>query len=289
MLKIIEHKIIKEAYDDSAPSWIKDLLKANLATDQYNAHNYDLSHAQWHEEDVPTSPSDPRLKDKNRISYFLMPNAIEKWDRKQHKYVKKDIVLSYNASHEDWAGGWNYDLTTLGFRSNASFKTLLPYFTKYAWIEKESNKQNAKEIRDKRAELKDGAIALQRHMASYWQDEDKSGYIVDKDKYKRLLVSKKASKMVQDACNEVNDCITKAKSAINDFVNNLSSRSALYSFKSKEAFHYLSDLFYYANQCNAWLEQLDNGKELNDAYIYEIPDKISKAYDKLLKCLPTNK
>ena len=75
MIKLIEHKVIKEAYDDSAPSWIKDLLVSggvNSGLSSYLGPEYDLGHAHWTEESVPTSPSDPRLKDKNRISFFLL-------------------------------------------------------------------------------------------------------------------------------------------------------------------------------------------------------------------------
>lgn len=288
MIKIIEHKIIKEAYDDSAPSWIKDFLVLNginsgLAS--YFGTEYDLGHAEWHEESVPTSPSDIRLKDKNRISFFLVPNAKRFYNRKLRKMELYPVIFSYDAD-SGYSNPWKPSLETLGLRRNASFKTLLPLFTKYAWIEKSSNRQNAKDIHDKRRELQDGAVALQREMSGWWLDKDKSGYIVDKDKYKKLLVSKKASKIIQTTYDEINDYITKSKEAINNFVNNMSSNDDIYKFKSKEAFSCLSNLFYYANQCNEWLSQLDKGQKLDDVSIYELSKKMSKEYKKLLSYIP---
>ena len=328
MIKLFEHKVkLTEAYDASAPDWIKTWLaykpRANYGwrsnrtdTDKINSRSgfslgkqYDLGNAEWHEEEVPTSPSDPRLKDANRVSFFLMPGSSRVYDPEEGKYntVEKDTVLAYvsnpDSNGEYWEHKWIPDLNDIGFRANASLKTLLPYFTKYAWVERETNRQNAKDTRQQRRELQQGAIALERKMNDWW-DRDASGYIVDKNKYKRLLVSKKANKMVQDALDAINDYLTKSRALITDFVNNVSDKYALQKLAGQynrnyysSALHYLDTLLDYASKCNGWLEKLQNNEDLEKSNpllyhaseVYDITEEAKKAYESLVKAIPTIK
>lgn len=308
MIKLFEHKVeLTEAYDASAPDWIKQWLSfkprasnwkynrtksdnKNSSASAYLGHKFDLGHAEWHEEDVPTSPTDPRLKDEDRISFFLIPGSSSVWDSESGKYItlEKDTILSYDAG-DDYRK-WYPELDELGFRKNASLKTLLPNFTKYAWIEKGSNKQSANDIQNQRKELKKGAIALERIIDGWW-NTDKSGYIVDKNKYKKLLVSKNASKIVQKACDEINEYITNAKTLIKDFVSNGIDNFDGWGSRTKinnsiqTAMWSLQHLLDYAEKCDKWLQKLDDGEKLHDTEIYEIADKASDEYTTLVNAL----
>lgn len=311
MIKLFEHRVIKEAYDASAPDWIKTWLTKRFRADRWKYHRtnkddansntssvmgsqFDLGHAEWHEEDVPTSPKDPRLTDPSRVSFFLIPGSTSIYDYDTRKYntIEKDTILSYDygASNDPYYR-WYPRLSELGFRSNASLKSLLPRFTKYAWVERDSNKQNAEDIQQQREELQKGAIALQRTMNNWWGHKDASGYIVDRSKYKRLLVSKNASKIVQKACDEINEYITNAKTLIKDFVSNGIDNFDGWKSSNKigssiqTAMWSLERLLDYAEKCDKWLQKLDNGEELSDTAIYEIADDASNEYTTLVNVL----
>lgn len=105
-----------------------------------------------------------------------------------------------------------------------SWKDIVNNCIAYAWCSVDSGK-GAKDLRNKRMELKKGATALEKSVNYWYVNVDKSGYIVDKDRLRKKLSSTRSEKYIKDL-ELISDMIAEVKDIISNYIMNLDSENA---------------------------------------------------------------
>lgn len=256
---------VLEVFSGSMPGWIKNNL-TSINNYEVLAKRYDFANADFYEDSIPASNRDKRLKDPNRINFFLL-----------NVHNKLELAIYLN-------GHWFTPLKKFGI---GSWQEIVDSTEKFAYAEVTSG-DNAEDLRKARAELKKGAIALQRNIYGWMNNRDKSGYIVDKNKYKKILSTSKLGNYVR-YFDEVNDIIRQAKETISDFVMNIDNIYSIYDLSSyttkgpggeklgyvreNGALKDLRDLLRIASNLNDVIKNVQNGNPASEySYILDNVD-----------------
>lgn len=255
MIKLFEHKVrLKESFSESMPDWIR-----NQFTKKYNAwwrtkdiknSIYDLYNAEFHECEVPNY-TDPLLKDSSKL--FLFVN--------DERGIGQ--VFIYDPEYGTWSPDDDLKYLGSGLRRNSKLKNILPHFTKCAWVDK-SYRNNAQKLRQQRKDSRKGMIARAGVDVPYdgWSrsNYDKSGYKLDRGKYKRMLAELKLDKyedVIDDAFDLYGEALNKIKllrkSGVKtrDIIRNSDWSSRDFQTISMNMFSKINDLEMYANRYNS--------------------------------------
>lgn len=215
-LDLNESKTLTEDFDPSMPNWLKvairDLNSSRNSNHKDYSFNYPLDTLKWTVEPFPEKGKLGDIENNEIIALLIDTTG----DRHEGFYKVYCPALSIG-----------YDETiTINARdrkiSNMSLRALAPYVKEFAHaINSSKNRQDVRDkMQDRQDSRKDSIERLD--VKDYWRHTydklDKSGYVVDPNKYKRLLAKNNADKYAQqleDLYAVLNDC----KSKLNNYIS----------------------------------------------------------------------
>ena len=194
-----------ESFDPSIPSWLIRALESSKIKNKLLANSYDLEHLKFvriPESEVPTNGFHPLLKDPNKQLVYLLRDRSN-----NHVYLPgiNDDVVDLHIDEDDYTKTTNVKYI--------SKKNLLNYVIMMGYIDREAPETYKKDLTKSRRDARIGGI--QRGLGQYpnqykvydkdadgntdwdkyhyeteWnmtRGQDKSGYKLDPEKYKRML------------------------------------------------------------------------------------------------------
>ena len=180
----LESTQLTEDFDPSMPNWLMRAIKMNNEHRNYGHKDLNyrmpLDTMKWEVEPFPEKGKLANAADDEVIALLI--------DRSGDKH-EGDYVVYFPSA---WIG--NNETIEINGRNrkidSMSLRALAPYVKEYAHSIGSSDAKNDVGTKQKdRATAQDGSI--ERNPEHYYGDVDKSGYIVDPNKYKRLLAQNK--------------------------------------------------------------------------------------------------
>lgn len=282
----LENAKLTEDFDSSMPQW---LMKGVRISNQNGKHDdyiqqYPLDTLKWNVTEAPDKGKLDECEKNGEIYAVLIDTS---GDRHSGNYIVYSPALHLNSEETIEINNRDRKIRTI------SLKTLAPYIKEFAFAQNSSKAND--EVHDKRHNrYNDRDGAENRRDPNDWYNSyngsyvDKSGYIVDPNKYKRLLAQNNSSKymtrledvyvVLMDIRDKIKNYIsTKSDIALRDPKNkqtgSYNSKTQISDIMSK----YDSAVSYYE-----WAtDQLDNimkGKDNWSGTAFEVFDK------NLLKC-----
>lgn len=234
---------LKEDFSPSFPKWLVNAIKKYNIGDYLSKQGIDLNKAEFIESDPPVNGWDPKAKDPNLIKVFYLKDDNERYPN------YRLYIPGYYGDTEQFDLSGNYRGIQL---KTYSMKQLANHAEAFGYIDISDSKNTTFKIRKERRDAQAGDINLKRDsnkqyskrdIVSYPKDErgftdwrnpilgdlkwvtnkgyDKSGYKIDKDKYKEILKKLKAENYqasIEEALNKLEDYrsrLIKAISSIN--------------------------------------------------------------------------
>lgn len=211
----IEEKLanLKEDFDPSMPNWLMRAIRMHNAAQSIGhkdlGSRVSLDTAKWTVDTLPNKGTFSKVT-ANKI-YALLINASGK-DSTNKRYIVYSPALNLGRADTIYVNGRDRSIYSM------SLKALEPYVVEYAYIP-DADIEYAK-VDDKRKDrAANKSIDDRNPDVNYWsfgnRYVDKSGYIVDPDKYKTILASIKTDDYVQ----RLNDLYTVLSSLYEDLIN----------------------------------------------------------------------
>ena len=234
---------LKEDFSPSFPKWLVNAIKRDNVGDYLSKQGIDLNKAEFIESDPPVNGWDPKAKDPNLVKVFYLKDDNEKYPHYQL------YIPGYYGDTKQFDLSGNYGGVQL---KTYSMKQLANHTEAFGYIDISDSKNTNFKIRQERNKIKSGDINLnrdsmkqfsKRDILGYPKDErgftdwknpilgdlkwltkrdyDKSGYKINKDKYKEILKKLKAENYqasIEEALNKLEDYrsrLIKAISSIN--------------------------------------------------------------------------
>ena len=192
--------LLKEDFDPSMPNWLMRAIKLLNVNRSYGGHKdfiFDISldTAKWTVDKLPDKGTFATVT-KNKIFALLLNAYGADSDKKKYIVYSPGLNLGYDET---------IMINNRERRINAmSLKALAPYVVEYAYIpDADLEYSKIKDKRKDRANAKSGSVDRinvdDRFDYRYNTKFDKSGYIVDPDKYTTKLAAIKSDNYVQRA------------------------------------------------------------------------------------------
>lgn len=192
---------LKEDFDPSMPNWLMRAIKLLNTNRSYGGHKdfiFDISldTAKWTVDKLPDKGTFATVT-KNKIFALLLNAYGADSDKKKYIVYSPGLNLGYDET---------IIINNRERRINTmSLKALAPYVVEYAYIpDADLEYSKVKDKRKDRANAKSGSVDRvnrAEYDRLYWDGDkfDKSGYIVDPDKYTTKLAAIKSDNYVQRA------------------------------------------------------------------------------------------
>lgn len=234
---------LQEDFSPSFPKWLINAIKRDNIGDYLSKQGIDLNKAEFIESDPPVNGWDPKAKDPNLIKVFYLKDDSERYPHYQL------YIPGYYGDTKQFDLSGNYKGIQL---KTYSMKQLANHAEAFGYIDISNSKNTNFKLRKERNKAKSGDINLnrdslkqfsKRDILGYPKDEsgfsdwenpilgdlkwltnrgyDKSGYKIDKDKYKEILKKLKAENYqstIEESLNKLEDYrsrLIKAISSIN--------------------------------------------------------------------------
>lgn len=234
---------LQEDFSPSFPKWLSNAIKKDNIGDYLSKQGIDLNKAEFIESDPPVNGWDPKAKDPNLIKVFYLKDDNERYPAYQL------YIPGYYGDIKQFDLSGNYRGIQL---KTYSMKQLANHAEAFGYIDISDSKNTTFKIRKERRDVQAGDVNLKRDankqyskrdIVSYPKDErgftdwrnpilgdlkwvtnkgyDKSGYRINKDKYKEILKKLKAENYqasIEEALNKLEDYrsrLIKAISSIN--------------------------------------------------------------------------
>lgn len=219
---------LQEDFSPSFPKWLVNAIKKYNIGDYLSKQGIDLNKAEFIESDPPVNGWDPKAKDPNLIKVFYLKDDNERYPH------YRLYIPGYYGDTEQFDLSGNYKGIQL---KTYSMKQLANHAEAFGYIDISDSKNTTFKIRKERNNIKSGDINLnrdsmkqfsKRDILGYPKDErgftdwknpilgdlkwltkrdyDKSGYKINKDKYKEILKKLKAENYqasIEEALNKL--------------------------------------------------------------------------------------
>lgn len=213
----VENITLTEDFDSSMPNWLMRAIKKHNASRNIDGHkdinyNMPLDTLKW---EVKPFPEKGKLDNIGNNEYIAL--LIDKsGDEHQGNYI-----IYFPAANIG-----NYETITINGRnrsiSSMSLRALAPYVKEYAHtVDRVADIQDLRQKQQDRATSQQGLIDRKSNEYDFWSRDirDKSGYIVDPNKYKRLLAQNKQDKYA-DRLNDLYVVLMDVKSNLSSYMSN---------------------------------------------------------------------
>lgn len=221
---------LQEDFSPSFPKWLINAIKKDNIGDYLSKRGIDLNKAEFIESDPPVNGWDPKAKDPNLIKVFYLKDDSERYPHYQL------YIPGYYGDAKQFDLSGNYRGIQL---KTYSMKQLANHAEAFGYIDISDSKNSNTALRNERSLSKLGDINLtrdankqysKRDILGYPKDErgftdwrnpisgdlkwvtnrgyDKSGYKINKDKYKEILKKLKAENYqasIEEALNKLED------------------------------------------------------------------------------------
>lgn len=203
---------LTEDFDPSMPNWLMRAIKINNQNSNMShkdfAYNYELDKLKWTVDDVPEKGKLSQYTDKDYLYAVLIDKSGDKYAGNYivyapSLYIGNDETIEVN--------GRNRRIDSM------SMKALAPYIKEIAYTQLDNSELRQKQS-DRYDSQKDTINRYDLGTKPYNKDIDKSGYIIDPNKYTKLL----AKLHLTDYSNRLSDLyvvLSNVKSKIKDFIN----------------------------------------------------------------------
>lgn len=276
---------LQEDFSPSFPKWLSKAIERDNIGDYLSRQGIDLNKAEFIETDPPVNGWDPKVKDPNLIKVFYL-----KTDNERYPHYQLYIPGYYGDTKQFDLSG-NYRGIQL---KTYSMKQLANHAEAFGYIDISNSKNTNFKLRKERRDVQAGDVNLKRDankqyskrdIVSYPKDErgftdwrnpilgdlkwvtnkgyDKSGYKINKDKYKEILKKLKAENYqaaIEETLNKLEDYRSR-------LINVLSSMN-LKDSKDLSAVNLASDYLYrmiesYTDIVKA-LERIESKNDLSE-------------------------
>ena len=212
----LESTTLKEDFDPSMPNWLMRAIKLNNSNKSFSHRdlNYTMPFdtMKWEVEPFPEKGKLDTIGNNEYIALLIDASGDEH---------KGDYVVYFPAAYIG-----NYETITVNNRnrqiSSMSLRALAPYVKEFAHtVGNEKSVNDVRQKRQNRAIAQDGSIDRTIDQDDYWSRDirDKSGYIVDPNKYKRLLAQNKQGEY-SDRLDDLFLVLTDVRTKIKDYMSN---------------------------------------------------------------------
>lgn len=276
---------LQEDFSPSFPKWLINAIKRDNIGDYLSKQGIDLNKAEFIESDPPVNGWDPKAKDPNLIKVFYLKNDNENYPHYQL------YIPGYYGDTKQFDLSGNYRGIQL---KTYSMKQLANHAAAFGYIDISDSKNTTFKIRKERNKAKSGDINLnrdsmkqfsKRDILGYPKDEmgfsdwenpilgdlkwltnrgyDKSGYKIDKDKYKEILKKLKAENYqstIEESLNKLEDYRSRLIKAISSI--NLKDSSKLRDLN--RASSYLYDMIESYSDIVKALERIESRDNLSE-------------------------
>lgn len=220
---------LQEDFSPSFPKWLTNTIKRDNVGDYLSRQGIDLNKAEFIEADPPVNGWDPMAKDPNLIKVFYL--------KSDSNYPSYQLYIpGYYGDTKQFDLSGNYKGIQL---KTYSMKQLANHTEAFGYIDISNSKNTNFKLRKERRDVQAGDVNLKRDankqyskrdIVSYPKDErgftdwrnpilgdlkwvtnkgyDKSGYKINKDKYKEILKKLKAENYqasIEEALNKLED------------------------------------------------------------------------------------
>lgn len=276
---------LQEDFSPSFPKWLTNAIKIDNVGNYLSQQGIDLNKAEFIETDPPVNGWDPKAKDPNLIKVFYLKTENERYPNYQL------YIPGYYGDTKQFDLSGNYGGIQL---KTYSMKQLANHTAAFGYIDISNSKNTNFKLRKERRDVQAGDINLKRDankqfskrdIVSYPKDErgftdwrnpilgdlkwvtnkgyDKSGYKINKDKYKEILKKLKAENYqaaIEETLNKLEDYRSR-------LINVLSSMN-LKDSKDLSAINLASDYLYrmiesYTEVVKA-LERIESKNDLSE-------------------------
>lgn len=211
-LNLDESVKLTEDFDPSMPNWLMRAIKIN---NQYShmihkdfAYNYELDKLKWTIDDVPEKGKLSQYTDKDYLFAVLIDKS---GDKHAGNYIVYSPGLYIGMGETIEINGRNRGIVTM------SMKALAPYIKEIAYTKLDNSELRQKQ--NDRFDSQKGTIdRYDVNNNPYNKDIDKSGYIVDPNKYTKLLAKLHLNDF-SDRLSDLYVVLTNVKSKIKDFIS----------------------------------------------------------------------
>ena len=192
----LENTMLTEDFDPSMPNWLMRAIKANNANKSrgHKDLNYDLPFdtMKWTVKPFPEKGKLDTIGDNAYIALLIDKSG----DNHRGEYIVYFPAAYIGSDETITINGRNRYIRSM------SLKALAPYVKEYALsVASTGSKTNVRQKQADRNDSKSGSIDRigkeDRPYYAYVDTYDKSGYIVDPNKYKRLLAQMKSDKYAE--------------------------------------------------------------------------------------------
>lgn len=276
---------LQEDFSPSFPKWLTNAIKRDNVGRYLSQQGIDLNKAEFIESDPPVNGWDPKAKDPNLIKVFYLKTENDRYPSYQL------YIPGYYGDVKQFDLSGNYRGVQL---KTYSMKQLANHAEAFGYIDISDSKNTNFKLRKERRDVQAGDINLKRDsnkqyskrdIVSYPKDErgftdwrnpilgdlkwvtnkgyDKSGYKINKDKYKEILKKLKAENYqaaIEETLNKLEDYRSR-------LINVLSSMN-LKDSKDLSAVNLTSDYLYrmiesYTDVVKA-LERIESKNDLSE-------------------------
>lgn len=263
-LDLDESVKLTEDFDPSMPNWLMRAIKINNQNSHMLhkdfAYNYELDKLKWTIDDVPEKGKLSQYFDNGYLCAVLIDKS---GDEHIGNYIVYAPSLYIGNDETIEVNGRNRRIDSM------SMKALTPYIKEIAYTQLDNS-----ELRQKQSDRYDSQKGtIDRYdlgSKPYNKDIDKSGYIVDPNKYTKLL----AKLHLTDYSNRLSDLyvvLSNVKSKIKDFVNADNFLPDAKNDASKYSVDYNSSARYFQTIYTNYTKAIENYK-----YAMEELDNIEK-------------
>lgn len=276
---------LQEDFSPSFPKWLTNAIKRDNVGNYLSQQGIDLNKAEFIETDPPVNGWDPKAKNPNLIKVFYLKTENDRYPSYQL------YIPGYYGDTKQFDLSGNYGGIQL---KTYSMKQLANHAEAFGYIDISNSKNTNFKLRKERRDVQAGDINLKRDsnkqyskrdIVSYPKDErgftdwrnpilgdlkwvtnkgyDKSGYKINKDKYKEILKKLKAENYqaaIEETLNKLEDYRSR-------LINVLSSMN-LKDSKDLSAVNLTSDYLYrmiesYTEVVKA-LERIESKNDLSE-------------------------
>ena len=218
-LDLNENKVLNEDFDPSMPNWLKIAIKNLNGNDKYGhkdySQNYSLDTLKWTVEPFPKEKGKVLDIENNEKGEIIALLIDESGDKHLGDYIVYCPKLNIGYTETIDINGRTRQIAKISLRS------LAPYVKEYAHaIDSQQNRDDVRDKKINRANNQEGSIN-RTDVGDYWKNTystyDKSGYMIDPKKYKRLLAQKNASKYSQQL-EDLYVVLNDVKEKLNNYI-----------------------------------------------------------------------
>lgn len=201
-----------EDFDPSMPNWLMRAIKINNQKSHMIhkdfAYNYELDKLKWTIDDIPEKGKLSQYTDNDYLYAVLIDKS---GDKHTGNYVVYSPSLYIGDDETIEINGRNRRIDSM------SMKALTPYIKEIAYTQLDNSELRQKQ--NNRFDSQKGTVdRYDLGSKPYNKDIDKSGYIIDPNKYTKLL-AKMHLNDYSDRLSDLYVVLSNVKSKIKDFVN----------------------------------------------------------------------